>query len=150
MDLILYNSADTDKHQSLARELASTIRDARFFVCRSVVELRRRLQQPADALLAVVLLVVSASELDEILPFKEILHGLRVIIVMDESIGADAVGKAHILRPRFLAYMDDDAGKTSAVLLRMAGRMRGSNNGAAQRNGGKDAARVLDVEKSCG
>lgn len=150
MDLILYNPVDTKKNETLARELASTPMEARLLVSRSVEELQRRLQQPADDLLAVVLLVASASELDEILSLKEMLHGLRVIVVMDESIGSDAVEKAHVLRPRYLAYMDEDAGKTSAVLFRMAERMRGANGpvtGIRARNAND---RLLDAGKSCG
>jgi hypothetical protein len=78
----------------------------------------QRLHRPsADPTIAVIV-AADKNVLKNILPLKELLWGMRTILVLDDG-DDEAIALGHTLRPRFISTHDGDFGNTAAVLSKM-------------------------------
>jgi len=91
-------------------------------VVRSIENLLRILRQPLNGVAAAVIFDASEQELNSLLPFKELLLRMPVILVLGNS-NRETVAKGHSLRPRFVTFADSDFSDVRDVLQKMLGRM---------------------------
>jgi len=91
-------------------------------VVRSIENLLRILRQPLNGVAAAIIFDVSEQELNSLLPFKELLLRMPVILILGNS-NRETVAKGHSLRPRFVTFADSDLSDVRDVLQKMLGRM---------------------------
>lgn len=91
-------------------------------VVRSIENLLRILRQPLNGVAAAIIFDASEQELNSLLPFKELLIRMPVILVLGNS-NRETVAKGHSLRPRFVTFADSDLSDVRDVLQKMLGRM---------------------------
>jgi len=91
-------------------------------VVRSIENLLRILRQPLNGVAAAIIFDASEQELNSLLPFKELLLRMPVILVLGNS-NRETVAKGHSLRPRFVTFADSDFSDVRDVLQKMLGRM---------------------------
>jgi hypothetical protein len=80
---------------------------------------RQRLEQPARDGSVVVLVLDSAEDMNAILSLGDLLGDLPLAVVLPNHDPA-LVGRAHLLRPRFLTYLDQEPGVLLQVLANIA------------------------------
>jgi hypothetical protein len=83
-----------------------------------VYSLSRRLRQPRHNLAVAVLVAASRQELLELLSIRDLLDGIRIILVLPDR-QDDTIAKGHRLYPRFLTFADSDFLDVAAVLSKM-------------------------------
>lgn len=91
-------------------------------VVRSIENLLRILRQPLNGVAAAIIFDASEQELNSLLPFKELLLRMPVILILGNS-NRETVAKGHSLRPRFVTFADSDLSDVRDVLQKMLGRM---------------------------
>jgi len=99
-------------------------------VVRSTANLLRILRQPLNGVAAAVIFDAAEQELNSLLPFKELLLRMPVILVLSDS-NSETIAKGHSLRPRFVTYADSDFSDLRDVLQKMLGRMNNMENGTS-------------------
>ena len=118
MELLLY-SAD---HPVRVRELKAAIRKAAprqgIAIYKTPDELKVRLLQPRRQLKIAILKVVSKGDLESLLPLRDLLLDLRVVLILPDHDGA-TVSLAHRLGPRYLSYPENDGEDFGRVLGNM-------------------------------
>ena len=77
-----------------------------------------RLQQPRSDLTLAVLQANTHEDLLDFLSIRDLLFGIRVILILPDS-GENTVNKGFTLLPRFLTYKDEDIRKVEAVVKKM-------------------------------
>ena len=97
-------------------------------VVRSTENLLRILRQPLNGVAAAVIFDAAEQELNSLLPFKELLLRMPVILVLSDS-KSETIAKGHSLRPRFVTYADSDFSDLRDVLQKMLGRMNNHEAG---------------------
>jgi hypothetical protein len=90
----------------------------RIEVYRTFDNLSQRLKHPAQGESIAVLAPGSRQELREILSRRDLLRGLRTIVIAPDH-EAETTAIAHQLRPRYLTYLNGDFGVLAAVLRKM-------------------------------
>ncbi len=100
-------------------------------VVRSIENLLRILRQPLNGVAAAVIFDATEQELNSLLPFKELLLRMPVILVLPNS-SREIVAKGHSLRPRFVTFADSDFSDVREVLQKMLGRINNIEAGFNQ------------------
>jgi hypothetical protein len=72
----------------------------------------------------VVILAASREHLGQVLSIRELLHGLRLILILPDR-EPDTITRGHTLAPRFLTYVDGDYTHIGAVLQRISSIVNG-------------------------
>ena len=92
-----------------------------------------------------ILLAASKEELQELVSVGELLEDIRIILVLPDT-DRDTVANAHILRPRYLTYVDSDFSDVAAVLSKMLSNIhldkRRGKNAMGSRFGGDIPCRL--------
>jgi len=101
-------------------DMLSTVNDLEVYG--AVESLYRRLSLPVDVDCLVVLFVTDVKSLLKIVAMKELLSGLRIILVLPDR-RPETIAKGHLLRPRFMTYADTDTEEIAAVLNKMLRRL---------------------------
>lgn len=117
MDLILYSQETKKSGKRLLEIVKGAASDYRLEIYSSIDELTERLHQPLMNVVA-VLYAATHSELMDIIYLGDLLSELKVVLVLPDS-EPEALKKAHILHPRFIATADSDFQYLSSVLKRM-------------------------------
>lgn len=65
-----------------------------------------------------VLLSASKKELQDLVSVRHLINGVRVIIILPDM-EKDTIAKGHLLRPRFLTFVDHNFEMVTAVLAKM-------------------------------
>jgi hypothetical protein len=86
-------------------------------VYRNIESLSRRLRQPGADQGIAVLLVANKDDLLDILSIRDLLRNVRIILILPDK-EEDTIAKGHMLRPRFLSYIDSDFADVFAVLAK--------------------------------
>lgn len=118
MDLIFYSAAENGNENRVLTHLNKVVPAERIVICRTVEDLSLKLMRPLDEMLALVLLIAYEKDLTEILTLQEVLHNLRIILIISEAQRCP-VDRVHALRPRFVAYADEDLAAVAVVLDRI-------------------------------
>ncbi len=100
---------------NLHQELAPKYK-GEFF--QTIDHLSHKLRQPSGVQTITVLLAGTQKELSDILSIKDLLHDVRIILILPDR-DKDTISKGHTLYPRFLADMDGDFSWVTAVLKKM-------------------------------
>ena len=128
MDLFIYSTVSEDKHKHLEELLKAFFPEKKMEVYRTFDNLSQRLKQAVRSETIVLLVPASRQELQEILNKRNLLHGVRTIVVAPDD-EMETIAIAHQLRPRFLTYLNNDLEDLAAVMLKMnAGHL--SNGGS--------------------
>ncbi len=99
-------------------------------IYRTIESLSHRLCQPYNNTNVVaVLFATNLDTLSELMSLKDLLGGIRLILVLPDR-QAKTIARAHMLRPRFIAYADSDPVEITAVLTKMLDIHAGSKKGA--------------------
>jgi hypothetical protein len=118
MKLICYANPDDEAGQRVRDVVHGLVPKSNTEVCLSAENLSRRLRQPGNGFSLAVLLTTSQNALSEILSLSDLLHDLRIILILPDR-QKDTVARALTLRPRFLTFSDSDFTELSAVLGKM-------------------------------
>ena len=111
-----------ERLQTLIEELVS---EDNIEICMTIGSLFQRLRQPTYDLSIVVLLAADSQDLTELLSVRDLIWDLRLILILpDRETGT--IAKGHILRPRFLTYLDSDFTEVAAVLKKMLSNTDGN------------------------
>jgi hypothetical protein len=87
-------------------------------ICRSPVDLSHRLQELQKNLPILIILISTKDELIDVLSFRNLLFGFRLILILPDS-EEETVALGHRLRPNFLTYLYSNAKEIKAVLEKM-------------------------------
>lgn len=105
-----------DGFQETVRAL---VPDGKMEVYRTTRALCQRLRQPSTFMQWItILFVANRAELSELLTFGELLSDLRIILLLPDDT-KETIAAGHLLRPRFLSYVDGDFAEVVAVLNKM-------------------------------
>jgi hypothetical protein len=77
-----------------------------------------RLGKPRRKINAAILYLSQKEDLSRIVEVRDLLSDIRTIVVAPDR-DADTVAKAHLLRPRFLSYLDNDPETIQKVAEKM-------------------------------
>jgi len=111
-----------ERLQTLIEELVS---EDNIEICMTIGSLFQRLRQPTYDLSIVVLLAADSQDLTELLSVRDLIWDLRLILILPDR-EAGTIAKGHILRPRFLTYLDSDFADVTAVLKKMLSNTDGN------------------------
>ena len=92
-------------------------------ICRTISSLSSRLCQPKYDLDVAVFVAASKDELDGLLSINNLIDDLPIILVLPDQ-DCTTVSRGHVLRPRFLTYLDSDFSDILAVLKKMGANKR--------------------------
>ena len=118
MKLICYANPDDEAAQRASDVVHGLVPRSDTEVCPSVENLSRKLRQPGNGFSLAVLLTKSQEDLSDILSLSDLLHDLRIILILPDR-HKDTIARALTLRPRFLTFADSDFTELSAVLGKM-------------------------------
>jgi len=114
MAIIVYSSKEDSEEQKLLESIRFVATD----ICRSVNELRRRLNTFCGERRIVILSVNDHEEIECIAELMEWYSDLLLIVIFDHDC-PEANRAAFALRPRYIAYKGGDFKDVAAVLDRM-------------------------------
>ncbi|NVM21185.1 MAG: hypothetical protein HWN68_05340 [Desulfobacterales bacterium] len=106
--------------QGMIEAIETQVPDVAEEACRTIDSFAERLRTPANRPRIAVLITASREELSEILSIKDLIHNLRIILILPDR-KSDTIAQGHTLRPRFLTYADSDFSEVAAVLDKMLG-----------------------------
>ena len=121
MNIIYYSPTDDRKVGIIIRQLKASNRPLGIELHCMPESLGERIRQPMNGIFLVVITIETLSDLDGLIPLKDRLLDLPVIMLMDD-LEVSAQKKARSLRPRFIFGMDDDPAEMALVLDKMLSR----------------------------
>lgn len=127
MKLLFYSRLMEREGEQLLRLIKRMVSEEKTEIYRTIASLSNRLRQPIEDLNIAVLLTFSREDLLNILSIRELFWNLRIILILPDR-EDDTIAKGHILRPRFLSYLDSDFAEVAAVLGNMIGDEFSSKN----------------------
>jgi hypothetical protein len=84
----------------------------------SIQELSERLHRPVLDVKVAVLLATDREILLEVTYLGNLLNMMRIILILPDHDPA-TIAKGHLLRPRFIAWLDDDFSQVETCLIKM-------------------------------
>lgn len=118
MKLLMYSNGNEAIAKRLLASVSGPANEHEIEIYRTIVELRRRLVQRRGDLSAVVLCACTTEDLNEIAGLGDLLHGLRIILILPDR-NSNTLAKGLALRPRFFSFADTDFKDVSSVLVKM-------------------------------
>jgi len=118
MNLLSYAPVTDGVKDRLQRVIEGLVPKQNTEIYRTIDSLSRRLRQPRHNLAVAVLLAASRQDLLELLSIRDLLDGIRIILVLPDR-QDDTIAKGHRLYPRFLTFADSDFLDVAAVLSKM-------------------------------
>lgn len=118
MGLILYAREPKESGKLLLKVIQNAVPDENLEIYSSMDDFAERLRKPLTNVSVAVLYAATRSELMDIIFLGDLLGELRVVLVLPDS-QPEAIQKAHILRPRFIATSQNDFKHLASVLKRM-------------------------------
>lgn len=112
---MFFSTVSDDSSQRVQGIIGAVIDPEPLVVYRSVEALAGRLRQPLLDLDIAVVNLSTRGELQDLLKLGERLIDLPTILILPDR-EEDTLGKAHLIRPRFLAYADSTPNIIAAVL----------------------------------
>ncbi len=120
MNVLFYASGENGNDQKYQLAIESVVPVEKIEVFKTVSELSQRLRQPVQNLAAVVLLARNSDEFSDFLEMRDLLSGLRLILVLpnqEEDIRSEELA----LFPSYVSYIDQDVSEVAAVLNKIVG-----------------------------
>lgn len=126
MNIILYAPVINVETMKLFDTMQNVSLDVELEVHQTVRSLIRTLCYPAKDLSIAVLYIGNRKELDAFLSIRNLLENLPMILIMPKEEEA-LIAKAHLLRPRFIAFSGGNSDDLCAVLRKMLKRYERSS-----------------------
>ena len=118
--LLLYTPrAQKDSHR-LERAVATVVPPEAIEIVHTPVDLGYRLTRLNNGFMVAVMMAAAGEELEELLALGLILERLRIILVIPDA-EPRTISRGHILRPRYISYIDSDFQDVAAVLGKILG-----------------------------
>jgi hypothetical protein len=118
MTVLLYAKAGDPCRDDLRQRIQVGVPGIEVEACEIPGNLSRRLSDPGQNPSLVILLFENRGELAEILPVRHWFQDISIILIVPDRT-PETIALAHQLRPRFLAYRQDDFGTVAAVVGKM-------------------------------
>lgn len=118
MSVIYYNSMNNDSAERLQKILETEGLGERVERHQTIEGLSNRLCRTNHGQDIAVILVGDISEIYLILSIKQLLHDVRVILILPNT-STEFISAAYKLHPRFISYSDCDFKEVAIVLRRM-------------------------------
>jgi len=107
MKTILYLSSENKTADRLEKSVRSALQDGDIEFYHSLESLTQRLRQPLVGRSLLVLLADNEQQLDALVDMSALLDSFIIILVLPNS-DRLTISKAHTLKPRFFAIMNED------------------------------------------
>jgi len=121
LKILLYSSKKEQPGVGIGERLRMLVPEDRFKIYRSVEEFIQGLYRLYDHDTIILLQVKDREELLRIVSVRDLLQGLRVILLVPDR-ERETISLAHSLRPRFLGNSENDFSDTMSVLQKMIER----------------------------
>lgn len=118
MKILLYSSAEEEPKIGIRERLRNLVPEENLEIYRSIEELVHGLYRLHSYDTILLLQAKDREELLRIVSLRDLLQGLRVILLIPDREG-DTISLAHRLRPRFLSNSENDFSDTFSVLQKM-------------------------------
>lgn len=118
MNVLLYTKMLEGPGKQLQAVIETLVQEKGREIYRTVDSLSRRLRRPKNCPTIAVILTASREDLIDILSIRDLLCDIRTILILPDR-KEDTIAKGHIMRPRFLSYIDSDLGDVAIVLAKM-------------------------------
>ncbi|MFZ7110713.1 MAG: hypothetical protein ACOWYE_03435 [Desulfatiglandales bacterium] len=118
MNVIFYNplrEEQTEVNRELIEHTALAVHTEVFADMKHLTE---RLRRPSGLLTIAVLYAPRTKDLEALLTIKELIQEVYGVLILPDR-KENTISKGHLLRPRFLTYMDADQGDVGLVLTKM-------------------------------
>jgi hypothetical protein len=124
-NVILYIPPTQRVGSRLKKNIEAVVMEDSITLVQSAENLDRILRKPLNNVDAAVLLNVSEESLLDILPLRDSLLRIPVILILSDQKN-QTLAKGHTLRPRFIGYTDSDFRDVRAVLKKLIRKSRDS------------------------
>jgi hypothetical protein len=139
MASIIYIPAENNLAYTFLTLLETAIPKKKFEIFHSITELSARLVIPPLNVKVAVFFAVTRAEIMRILLLGDLITDLKSLVVLADD-DMDTVIKAHILRPRYVTWLDSDFKNVVCVLRNMvdlydvfqSGREKDRNHGGVK------------------
>jgi hypothetical protein len=116
--ILFYSSKEEDSEIGIGERLRALVPEERLEVYRSIEELVHGLYRLYRHDTIILLQARDREELLRIVSLRDLLQGLRVILLIPDREG-ETISLAHSLRPRFLSNSESGFSETMSVLQKM-------------------------------
>ncbi|MEI6610994.1 MAG: hypothetical protein WCO53_14805 [Deltaproteobacteria bacterium] len=121
MNVIFYSSKSDEGSKTISKGLENSCRDFGVELHHSKGSLESRLRQPLHGIALMLLYLSKKNDLDEMITLQELIIGLPVILITNETAGETMI-KARLLQPRFIFAADDNLEDMCLVFEKMLDR----------------------------
>lgn len=118
MASILYLSSENGMEERFSALLSMANRKKRFKVYHSLSDLSEILRKPHSNIRVAVIFAANEAELTGIISLGSLMADVKIILILADE-GKDTMLKAHMLRPRYITWLDSGLGDMLPVLKRM-------------------------------
>jgi hypothetical protein len=118
MSSILYLPAENGLEERFSELIGMVNRKKKIKVYRSFEDLSAILHRPRSNVKVAVLFAANQEELTGILSLENLMGDVKVILILKDA-EKDTIVKAHMLRPRYIAWLDSGLGDIVTVFNRM-------------------------------
>lgn len=118
MLLIFYEKAIDGIAEQLKGMMKPLIGEDRIKVYHTISILSKRLSQPIDGKVIMVLVAADRNDLLDIYAIRELFGIIRIIIILPDR-EDESVRMGYQLQPRFLTYMNEELSEVYSVLRKM-------------------------------
>jgi len=118
MALILYLPVTDEPANQLYKIVKRAASKRKVELCRSIHELSERLSRPLFNFHISILFAADRKDLLAITSLGHFLSDMRIILVLPDH-DPETIAKGHLLRPRFILWLDDDFTQMEIILKRM-------------------------------
>lgn len=133
MEILFYSTSLEGIGKGLMRIALSHIPERQIGRCRSLADVEARIRQPLSGMGVAILHAADREELRALIAGRELLDDFRVILALPDN-DEVTTGLAHLLKPRFLVFSDEDLPDASVVLGKML-LAKGKGSAAAVADG---------------
>ncbi len=120
---ILLYSHPIQNHSTKLQTLVETIAlKENIIIARRMDQVAKILNQPLNGVVAAIIVAGNEQELHDLSILQEKLQRIPFILILPGQ-EKEMVTKAHSLRPRYLAYADDDLSDVRYVFKKIIGRV---------------------------
>ncbi len=124
--IIIYSKVHTGYYEELLCSAKNMVPTENLKVCTSIHELSGEICRPGIRNAIVILLASDQNDYDNILSLRDLLWGVRIILIMHSS-NPDIILQGHLLNPRFLSACDSSYREAVSVLQRMINKASTGN-----------------------
>lgn len=116
----MYTTAAEKVARQVKQALEPSIPEGILETYRSASNFQQRLRQPKDGRTIVILLLARPEDFLDVLAMRHLFRdALTVVVVPDTE--EETIAMAHLLRPRYLTYIDGNFSGLSTVIDKMIG-----------------------------